>query len=189
MASLTLIFTRSGELRTHEAVRQSANWPGENKCQRSHAHGLLSYGTNHGPFARYVKLRVAHAPGLPGTFSTSPWISDPAMHHGMCVTHVPSCKPRSLTSGFLWSLWRGKRSRHSQRMRDAKFYVSGKRLIATLAWWKCEGSKIGVLVIVTTQHKPLESAISNLSYGNPHVTVEYNDRVLYWGSSAKIRLR
>ena len=33
----------------------------------------------------------------------------------------------SLTSGFLWSQWRGKRSRHSQRMRNPQFYVSGKR--------------------------------------------------------------
>ena len=24
---------------------------------------------HHGPLARYVKLRVAHAPGMPGTFS------------------------------------------------------------------------------------------------------------------------
>ena len=47
MASLTLIFTRSVELRTHKAVRprglQSANWPREDQCQRSHAHGFLSY--------------------------------------------------------------------------------------------------------------------------------------------------
>ena len=25
-----------------------------------------------GPFPRYVKVRVAHAPGMPGTFSPSP---------------------------------------------------------------------------------------------------------------------
>ena len=143
-----------------------------------------------GPFARYVKLRVVHAPGMPGTFSSSPWVSDPAMHHGMCVTHVPSCKPRSLISGFIWRLWRGKRSRHSQRMRDAQFYVSGKRPIATLAWWKCKGSKKGVLVIITMQHKPLECCprYRIFFYGNPHVTVEYNDCVLLWVvRSAKIK--
>ena len=33
----------------------------------------------------------------------------------------------SLTSGFLWSRWRGKRSRHSRRMRNPQFHVSGKR--------------------------------------------------------------
>ena len=78
----------------------------------------------HGPLARHVKLRVAHAPG---TFYPSPWARDPDMHHGTCVTHVPWCMPGSLTSGFLWSRWRGKRSRHSQRMRNQQFYVSGKR--------------------------------------------------------------
>ena len=82
--------------------------------------------TQHGPLDRYVKLRVVHAPGMPGTFFTPPRVSDPDMHHGTCVTHVPWCMPGSLTSDFLWSRWRGKRSRHSQRMRNAQFYVSGK---------------------------------------------------------------
>ena len=50
----------------------------------------------------------AHAPGIQGTFSLPPWVSDPDMHDGTCVTHVPSCMPGSLTSGFLWSRWRGK---------------------------------------------------------------------------------
>ena len=81
----------------------------------------------HGPLARYVKLRVAYALGMPGTFSPPPWISDPDMHHGTCVTHVPRCMPGSLTSGFLWTQWRGKRSRHSGCMRNPQFYVSGKR--------------------------------------------------------------
>ena len=81
----------------------------------------------HGPLARYAKLRVAHAPGMPGTFSPPPRVSDPDMHYGTCVTHVPWCMPGSLTSGFLWSWWRGKRSRHSRRMRNPQFYASGKR--------------------------------------------------------------
>ena len=80
-----------------------------------------------GPLARYAKFQVAHAPGMPGTFSPAPRISDPDMHHGSCVTHVPWCMPGSLTVGFLWSRWRGKRSRHSRRMRNLQFYVSGKR--------------------------------------------------------------
>ena len=61
--------------------------------------------TWHGPLARYVKLRVAHAPGMPGTFSPPSQVSDPDMHHGTCVTHVPWCIPGSLTSGFLWNRW------------------------------------------------------------------------------------
>ena len=83
----------------------------------------------YGPITRYVKLRVAHAPGKPGTFSPPPRGSDPDMHHGTCVTHGPWCMPGSPTSGFIWSRWRGNRSRHSRRMRNPQFYVSGKRPI------------------------------------------------------------
>ena len=49
------------------------------------------------------KIAGAHAPGMPGTFSPPLDASDPDMHHGTCVTHVPWCMPWSLTSGFLWS--------------------------------------------------------------------------------------
>ena len=38
----------------------------------------------HGPLMRYAKLRVGHAPGMPGLFSPPPWDSDPDMHHGTC---------------------------------------------------------------------------------------------------------
>ena len=82
---------------------------------------------DNGPLVRYVKLRVAHAPGMPGTFSLISRVSDPDMHHGTCVTHVPWCMPGSLTSVFLWSRWRGKRSCHTRRMRNLQFFVSGKR--------------------------------------------------------------
>ena len=82
-------------------------------------HVLLSLV--HGPLARYVKLWVAHVPGTPGTFSPPLWVSDSGKHHGTCVTHVPWCMPESQTSGFLWSRWWGKRSRHSWRMRNPQF--------------------------------------------------------------------
>ena len=82
---------------------------------------------SHAPLARYVILRVTHAPGMPGTWSLTPRVSDPDIHHGTCVTHVPWCMPGSLTSGFLCSRWQGKRSRHSQRMHNPQFTVSGKR--------------------------------------------------------------
>ena len=78
---------------------------------------------------RYAKPRVAHAPGMPGTFSPPSRVSDPVMHHSTCVTHVPWCMPGSLNSSFLWSRWRRKRSQHSRRMRNQQFYVSGKRPI------------------------------------------------------------
>ena len=60
-------------------------------------------------------------------FPPAPQFSDPDMHHGTCVTHVPWFMPGSLNSGFLRSRWRGKRSRHSRRMRNPRNCVSGKR--------------------------------------------------------------
>ena len=36
------------------------------------------------PFARYVKLRAVHAPGMPRTFSLLPRVGDPDLHHGTC---------------------------------------------------------------------------------------------------------
>ena len=60
-------------------------------------------------------------------FSRHRRISDPDIHHRTCVTHVPWCMPGSLTSGFLWNRWRGRRSRHSRRMRNPQFCVSAKR--------------------------------------------------------------
>ena len=85
---------------------------------------------HHGPLARCVKFRVAHAPGVSGTFSAHPRVGDPDIHHGTCVTHVPRCMSGSLTSGFLWSQWLGKRSRHSRRMRNPQLYVSGNKPMA-----------------------------------------------------------
>ena len=82
---------------------------------------------SHGPLARYVKLRFAHGSGMPGTFSPLPRVSDPNMHHGTCVVYVPWCMLGSLTSCFLWNRWWGKRSRHSRRMRNPQYFVSGKR--------------------------------------------------------------
>ena len=56
----------------------------------------------HRPLTRYVKSRVAHAPGMPGIFfrnrlQRKPLVSDPGMHNGTCVTHVPWCMSRSFT--------------------------------------------------------------------------------------------
>ena len=43
-------------------------------------------------------------------------VSDPDMHHGTCVTHVPWCMSGSLNRGG-----GGKRSRHSRHMRNSQF--------------------------------------------------------------------
>ena len=86
----------------------------------------------HGPITRYARLWVAHASGMPGTFSPLPRVSEPDMHYGTCVTHVPWCMPGWLTSGCLWSRWRRKRSPHSRRMHIPQFYVFGKRPIGAI---------------------------------------------------------
>ena len=53
----------------------------------------------HGPLARYVTLRGAHASGILGTISLPPRLSDTSTHHGTHVRHVPWCMPGSLTWG------------------------------------------------------------------------------------------
>ena len=64
-----------------------------------------------------------------------PSVSDPDMHHGTCATHVPWCMSGSLNA----RRW-GKRSRHSRRMRNPQFYVSGKRPMSKCRhgylWWE-----------------------------------------------------
>ena len=96
-------------------------------------HGLSGFrlyggfGEWHGTLTSYIKLWVALAPGMLRKFSPPSRISDPDMHHGTYVTHVPWCMPGSLTGGFIWSQWRRKRSRHSRCMHNPQFYVSGKR--------------------------------------------------------------
>ena len=78
------------------------------------------------PLTRYVKLRVAHAPGIPGAFSPPPTSKETAnlsrhasrhVRHPRAVMHAGIANPR----------WRGKRSRQSRRMRNPQLYVSGKR--------------------------------------------------------------
>ena len=96
-----------------------------------------------GLLTRYVKLRVAHALGMPGTFSPSPNSKETAnqrsrhasrhVRHARAVMHVGVTNP----------LWWGKRARHSRRMRTSQFYVSGKRpmgypygwVVTVLAQW------------------------------------------------------
>ena len=60
---------------------------------------------SHGPVAKHIKLQIAHAPGMPGTFSPPPRVSGPDLHNYTCVTPLSWWRPGSLTSGFLWSRW------------------------------------------------------------------------------------
>ena len=62
---------------------------------------ILRVIAHYGSLARYEKLRVAHAAGMPGTFSPPPLFSDPDKHHGTCVTHgMPGCRDRWLAVFF-----------------------------------------------------------------------------------------
>ena len=97
----------------------------------------------HVALAKYVKLRVAHTPGTSWAFSPPPRVSDPDVYHGTCVTHMPWCMPVSLTSGFLWNRWWGKRSR---RMRKPQFHVSGKRPMNMNYYFCCWGFMIWFIV-------------------------------------------
>ena len=72
------------------------------------------------------KLSCCACTGIAGNFPPSPWVNDSEMYHGTCVKHVSWCMTGSLTSVHC-SRWRGKRSRHFQRMRIPQFSVSGKR--------------------------------------------------------------
>ena len=53
--------------------------------------------TNHGPVARYAKLGVAQAAGMPETFSPPLHVSDPDKHHGTCRD---ACRDRLLAVSF-----------------------------------------------------------------------------------------
>ena len=88
---------------------------------------IVAFQRVYGPLARYIKLRVAHGPGMLRTFYPSPWVSDPGIQHSTFVTHVLCCMPWSLISGFLSGRWREKRSWPPRRMRNPQFYISGKR--------------------------------------------------------------
>ena len=79
------------------------------------------------PSCQIRKIVGCAGAGKAGNVSLPPRFSDPNMHHGTCVTHVPWCMPGLLTCCFLWSWRRGKRSRLSRCMRNLQFYVTGKR--------------------------------------------------------------
>ena len=89
----------------------------------------IMINVSYGPLARYVKLRVVHAPGMPGTSSRPPRVSDHDMHLGTRGRTCRDTMPGSLTSHFLWSWWRGKRFWHSRRIHNPQIYVSDKRSI------------------------------------------------------------
>ena len=64
---------------------------------------LLINSHRHGPLIRYVKLWVAHAPGMPGTFSLPPTSKETASlrsRHARAVMHVGIANPRCAGKTF-----------------------------------------------------------------------------------------
>ena len=55
------------------------------------------------------KTAVCAYAGNFGNVFPVPWVNDPGIHHGTCVTHVSWCKSGFLTSDFPCSRWWGKR--------------------------------------------------------------------------------
>ena len=98
---------------------------------------LFSEHTSHLSYASCQIRKIAGCAyaGNAGNVFPPPWISNPDMHHNMRVTHVPWCMPGSLHNGFLWRQWWEKRSRHPRRMRNPRFYVSGKRFMVLISWF------------------------------------------------------
>ena len=76
----------------------------------------------HGSLTRYVKLRVAHALGMPGTFPRNR-LQRKQLVSG-AVMYVGIASPRC----------REKHHRHSQRMHNPQFYVSVKRPIKSIPY-------------------------------------------------------
>ena len=64
---------------------------------------MVWYETGDKPWTSYQTRKIA---GSACTRNAGK-VSDPNMHHGTCVTHVPWCMPGSLTCGLLWSGWAG----------------------------------------------------------------------------------
>ena len=97
----------------------------------------------HMPWASYQIRKIAgvHAPGIPERFPRHRWLSDPDMHHGTYVTHVPWCMPGSLTSSFIWSRRCGETFPAFLAHAQPTFYVSGKRPMETLSaqYWTFVG--------------------------------------------------
>ena len=95
---LQLIWITRGRMHVN-----AAQFVTRHHCWLTHPSRLIgSRWSDHGPLTRYALMRVVHALGMPRTFSPPPRISDPDMHLGTCVTHVPWCMSVSLTSGFPW---------------------------------------------------------------------------------------
>ena len=85
--------------------QQYYHTPTHTKSSHSHKRETLSLGLM--PWASYQIRKIAGCACARNAgnvfprrrFQRKPLVSDPVMHHGTCVTHVPSCMSGSLTCG------------------------------------------------------------------------------------------
>ena len=84
---------------------------------------------------RYAELRVTHVPWIPRTSSPPPTSKETASskrRFRYALWHVRHARA-VMHDGIANPLWRGKRSRHSRRMHNSRFYVSVKKPTAWIA--------------------------------------------------------
>ena len=106
------------------------------KCQRMFWWASC-ISARHGPLARYVKLRVRMRRECRERFPRHRrWVIPTCITARASRTCRDACRDRQLSVSFEIG-GGGKRSRHSRRMRNLQFYVSGKRpmLGALIVWW------------------------------------------------------
>ena len=120
-------------MKSLQSCAKPSIWSNSTRCHQSSVDTRINFirgrCLHHGSLTRYGKLQIAHGPGMPGTFSPTPTSKGTAslrsrhasrhLRHARAVMHVGIANPR----------WRGKRSRHSRRMNNPQFYVSGKGLL------------------------------------------------------------
>ena len=87
---------------------------------------MFRFLVGHEPLTRYVKLQVAHTPGMPGTFSppltSKETATERSRHASRHVRHTRTV----MHVGIANRRWWGQRSWHFWRMHNPQFYVSGK---------------------------------------------------------------
>ena len=116
-------------------VRRIHRWPVNSPHKRPVTRKMFPFDDviicrrGYGPLTRYRKLPVAHALGMPGMFSPPPTSKETASYRSQHASrHVRDARA-VMHDGNANSQWRGKRYRHSRRMHNPQFYVSGKRPI------------------------------------------------------------
>ena len=113
---------------------------------------------SHRPVRRNVKLWVAHVPGIPVTFpppSTSKETASSRSRHAS--RHVRDARA-VMHVGIANLRWRGKRSRHSRRMRNLQCYLSDRRsMVVTVESFGVRGQigKLGCIQSNIVQHSSM----------------------------------